>query len=99
MNQQRDDEIERLRYKLEQLEEERRQELVREIEKIKNPLKTIEDILQKKRRQIKENNYSRNIPLARFHDQEKLDMLEPIYNMLSTLQDRIEALEQKFSLS
>lgn len=94
-----DPEITRLRFRLAQLEEERRLEIVREIEKITNPMKILEEIVEKKRRQIKANNYSSNIPLARFHDQEKLDMLEPICGVLKTIQERLDALEQKVNPS
>lgn len=49
----------------------------------------------KKRRTINRNSYSKSIPLARFYDQEKLEMMEPIFNMLKDIQDRLEILEKK----
>jgi hypothetical protein len=58
-------------------------------------LKALEGVIEKKRSQIEQNRYSKSIPLARFYDMEKLEMLEPIFNMLKSIEERLEALECK----
>ena len=47
------------------------------------------------KKEINNNGYAKSIPLARFYDQEKLEMMEPIFNMLKDIQDRLEILEKK----
>ena len=59
------------------------------------PMIILEDIINKKRQQIDRNSYSKNIPLARFYDQETLGFLEPIFYMLKNIQERLEILENK----
>jgi hypothetical protein len=59
------------------------------------PLKTLEGIIDEKRKQIERNSYSKSIPLARFYDQEKVAFLDPILNMLKNIQERLDALESK----
>ena len=90
-----ENEINILRQKLASLEEIKKIEEQKEIEKLKNPLKTLESIIDEKRNQIERNSYSKSIPLARFYDQEKLATLEPIFNMLKNIQERLEVLENK----
>jgi hypothetical protein len=58
-------------------------------------MKALEDIIEKKRQQIERNNYAKSIILGQFFDREKLAMLEPIFNVLKQLQDRIDLLEGK----
>lgn len=58
-------------------------------------MKTLNDIIEKKRLQIERNNYDKRILLAQFFDREKLAMLEPIFNALKDLQDRVDLLEGK----
>ena len=89
-----DNELNALREKLALLEEQKKNEVQKQIEKITNPLKTFEMIIDEKRRQIDRNSYSKSIPLARFYDQEKLAMLEPIYNMFKNISERLEVLEK-----
>jgi hypothetical protein len=60
-----------------------------------SPLHTLEGIVEKKRSQIKHNRYSKSIPSARFYDMEKLEMLEPIFEMLKSIDERLEAIENK----
>jgi tRNA U34 2-thiouridine synthase MnmA/TrmU len=81
-------ELQTLRAKLAALEQ-------RKLEKTAFPLKTLEDILVEKKKQIERNSYSKSIPLARFYDQEKVDFLEPILNALRDIQTRLEVLEKK----
>jgi hypothetical protein len=59
------------------------------------PLQTLEGIIQEKRKQIERNSYDKSLPLASFYDQEKVAFLEPIFNMLKNIQERLDALERK----
>lgn len=88
-------ELNSLRLRLAALEEQKRVETEKELEKKTFPLKTLEVIIEEKREQIERNSYSRTLPLARFYDQEKLAFLEPIFNMLKDIQYRLEVLERK----
>jgi hypothetical protein len=90
-----DSELNSLRMKLAALEEQKRIENEKELEKKIFSLKTLEDVINKKRQQIDRNSYSKSIPLARFYDQEKLTYLEPIFNMLKNINERLEILEKK----
>jgi hypothetical protein len=90
-----DIELEVVRNRLTYLEKQKKNEEQKQIEKINNPLKTFEMIIDEKRKQIDRNSYSKSIPLARFYDQEKLAMMEPIYHMLKNIQDRLTVLENK----
>ena len=90
-----DSELNILRTKLAILEEQKRIELETISEKKAFPLKTLEAIIDEKRKQIERNSYSKSIPLARFYDQEKVAFLEPIFNMLKNINERLESLEKK----
>jgi hypothetical protein len=58
-------------------------------------LKTLEDIIVTKRKQVERNNYANSVPLAEFYDREKLAFLEPILNVLKDIQTRLDVLEKK----
>lgn len=90
-----DSELNTLRVRLAALEEQKRIESETASEKKAFPLKALESILDEKRKQIERNSYSKSIPLARFYDQEKVAFLEPIFNMLKNIQERLDALEKK----
>jgi hypothetical protein len=77
------------------LEEQKKLEEEQETIKKSNQLNTFKNIIDKKRNQIDNNSYSKSIPLARFYDQEKLEMMESIFNMFINIQDRLEKLEKK----
>jgi hypothetical protein len=94
-----DSEITLLRQRLAILENQQRIEVQKEEDKKAFPLKTLETIIDEKRSQINRNSYSRNIPLAKFYDQEKLAMLEPIFIMLKDINERLEVLEKNNILS
>jgi len=64
-------------------------------EEAKALIKTLEAIVNAKRKQIEQNSYSKSIPLARFYDQEKLAFLEPIANLLKNIEGRLDALENE----
>ena len=78
-----DSEINTLRSRLATLEEKKRIDLETLSEKTKFPCKTLEDIIDEKRKQIERNSYSKSLPLARYYDQEKVAFLEPILNILT----------------
>lgn len=88
-----DTELTLLKQKIAALEEQKRIELEKEAEKKENPLKVLEEILNEKKKQIANNRYSKQIPL--FVEQEKVSMLEPIFNMLQDIQKRLDTLEKK----
>jgi len=90
-----DNELNILRKKLASLEEQKKIEEQKEIEKINNPLKTLEIIIDDKRKRFESNSYGRNRKLERFYDQEKLATLEPIFNILKNIQERLLILENK----
>ena len=90
-----DSELTSLRLRLATLEEQKRIETECALEKEAFPLKTLEDIINKKKQQIKSNRYSKSVPLAQFYDMEKVAYLEPILNILKNIQERLEILEKK----
>ena len=90
-----DNELNLLKQRLAALEEQKRIEAEKDAEKKANPIKVLEGIIDEKKKQIENNRYSKSLPLARFYDQEKVAMLEPIFNMLVDIQKRLDALEKK----
>jgi hypothetical protein len=90
-----DSELNTLRIRVATLEEQKRIESETASEKKAFPLKTLQGIIDEKRKQIERNSYSKSIPLAKFYDQDKLAFLEPIFNMLKNIQERLDALEKK----
>ena len=90
-----DTELNLLKQRLAVLEEQKRIETEKEAAKKANPMKVLEHIIDGKKKQIENNRYSKSLPLARFYDQEKVDMLEPIFAMFADIQRRLELLENK----
>jgi hypothetical protein len=90
-----DNELNLLKQRLAALEEQKRIETEKEAEKKANPMRVLEEIIDEKKKQIQRDTYSKSLPLARFYDQEKVAMLEPIFNMLVDIQKRLDALEKK----
>ena len=90
-----DNDLNLLKQRIAALEEQKRIEAEKEAEKKANPMRVLEGILDEKKKQIENNRYSKSLPLAKFYDQEKLAMLEPIFNMLVDIQRRLDALEKK----
>jgi hypothetical protein len=88
-------ELNLLKQRIAFLEEQKRNQIEKEAEKKANPLKVLEVIIDEKKKQIANNRYSKSIPLARFYDEEKVSMLEPIFNMLVDIQKRLDILENK----
>jgi hypothetical protein len=89
-----DFELNMLRSRIATLEEKKRIESETASEKKAFPLKTLEDIIYEKRMKIQRNTYSKNLPLARFYDEEKVAFLEPICNIVKNIYERLEALER-----
>ena len=90
-----DSELSLLKQRLAALEEQKRIEAEKDAEKKANPMKVLETIIEDKKKQIENNRYSKNLPLAQYYDQEKVAMLEPILNALQEIQKRLTALENK----
>ena len=90
-----DSELLLLKQRLSALEEQKRIEAEKDAENRANPMKVLETIIDEKKKQIENNRYSKSLPLARFYDQEKVAMLEPILNALQDIQKRLMALENK----
>ncbi len=55
----------------------------------------IDNLLSDKKTAIKNNKYSKNVPLARYYDQELVTHLEAIYNLLQIFNERLTKLEEK----
>jgi hypothetical protein len=53
----------------------------------------ITDLLDEKKKAIQNNRYAKNVPLARYYDQELVTHLEAIYNILKILDARIGNIE------
>ena len=90
-----DSELNALRIRLASLEAQKQIETKKTLEQKTYPLKTLEGIIDEKKKIIERNSYSKSIPLARFYDQEKVAFLEPILNALKDIQERLEILEKK----
>jgi hypothetical protein len=54
----------------------------------------LELIIQAKKAQIERNSYSKSIPLAQFYDRERLEMMDAIYSILKSFDDRISGIEK-----
>ena len=61
---------------------------------IDHNFKIINDVLTEKNTSIKNNNYSRSVPLARFYDQQLVTHLEAVYNVLKVIDERLKRLEE-----
>jgi len=111
-----DTELNLLKQRIEMLEEQKRLEAEKEIEKKSNPIKVLEDILEEKKKCVNtitqthsldhiNSHFSvskdyKNLHINQpecyfFNERDKIAMLEPIFNMLTDIQKRLEALEKK----
>ena len=84
-----------LKQRIAALEEQKRIEAEKEAEKKANPMRVLEVIIEEKKKQIENNRYSKSLLLTRYYNEEKVAMLEPIFNMLVDIQKRLDALEKK----
>jgi hypothetical protein len=90
------EEIQQLQLRI--LELEKQQKEKDETEKktsIDHNFNVINDVLSEKKTAIKNNRYSKSVPLARYYDQELVTHLEAIYNILKILDGRLKNLEEK----
>ncbi len=53
----------------------------------------INNLLDEKKKAIKNNCYSKSVPLARYYDQELVTHLEAIHNLLQIFNERLDKLE------
>ena len=88
-----DSELRLLRQRLAHLEEQQIAEIKKELQKKAHALQFLENFIEEKKDRIRQNRYSRSIPLAAYYDGEKIAFLEPILNILKDFQTRLEALE------
>jgi hypothetical protein len=88
-----DAELRLLRQRLAHLEEQQIVEIKRELQKKAHALQFLENFIEEKKDRIRQNRYSRSVPLAAYYDSEKIAFLEPILNVLKDFQTRLEALE------
>jgi len=90
------EEIQQLQLRI--LELEKQQKEKDEIDKktsIDHNFKVINDVLTEKKTAIKNNRYSKSVPLARYYDQELVTHLEAVYNILQIVDERLKKLEEK----
>jgi len=90
------EEIQQLQSRI--LELEKQQKEKDEIDKkhsIDHNFKVINDVLTEKKSAIKNNRYSKSVPLARYYDQELVTHLEAVYNILQIVDERLKKLEEK----
>jgi hypothetical protein len=88
-----DAELRLLRQRLAHLEEQQIAEIKKELQKKAHALQFLENFIEEKKDRIRQNRYSRSVPLAAYYDGEKIAFLEPILNVLKDFQTRLEALE------
>ena len=53
----------------------------------------INELLNEKKTNIKNNRYAKDVPLARYYDQQLVTHLEAIYNILQIVDKRLKKLE------
>ena len=90
------DEIKQLQLRileLETQEKEKEKENCKKKTSIDQNFTVINNILNKKNTAIKNNKYSKSLPLARYYDQELVTYLEAITNILQILDNRLINLE------
>ena len=93
-----DSELYLLRQKIEMLEKQKQIQKALEDEKMANPLATLGQIIEENKKKItRYDDYGDPTKLhlsAKFHYEEKVTMMEPIFIMLKDIQQRLEVLEQ-----
>ena len=90
------DEIQQLQLKILELEKQKNKEEENlKKESLEHNFKIISDELNNKKNYIKNNKYSKSVPLARYYDEELVRHLEATYNILQILNKRISDLENK----
>jgi len=96
-----DSELTLLRQKIEMLEKQKRAEDELKAMKEANPLATLGQIIEENKKEItKCRDYIMKLhPSTKFYYEEKVAMMEPIFNMLKNIQQRLQVLEQGRSSS
>jgi len=89
-----DDSIKRYNYRKEISLQKKEVSKFKHINDLSGDIKTLADIIEKKKFIISQNMYSVSTPLAKVYDQEKVDILVPIIKILKDIQDRLAALEK-----
>ena len=88
------EEIEKLQLRIVELEKQQQTENeTLNKNSISHNFTIITDLLTKKKTSIKNNRYSKNVPLARYYDEELVTHLEAIYNILQILDTRLSKIE------
>jgi len=88
------EEIKNLRLKI--IELEKHQQIENETlnkNSISHNFKIISDLLSEKKTSIKNNKYSKNVPLARYYDEDLVTHLDAIYNILQIFDTRLSKIE------
>ena len=91
-----DSEINLLKQQINKLEEQKKIKEETELKKRENPLNTLKDIIDEKRKYVETINYSfkgAHASVSMMTD--KIGYLEPIFNMLKDIKERVENLEKK----
>jgi len=88
------EEIQQLQLRIVELEkqEKEKQQIEKQTSICRNFI-IITDLLNEKKKNIQNNRYSKNIPLAKYYDEELVTQLEAIYNILRLFDTRLSKLE------
>jgi len=86
-----DSELTLLRQRIAFLEEQKRAELFKRAQ----PLDAISRIIDERTARLDRNKHDKGFPMSRLYDQEQIETLVPIYTLLTTIQERLDALEKK----
>lgn len=92
------EEIQQLQIRILELEKQKKEKDEDENDKITSidhNFNVINDLLTEKKKNIKDNKYSKSVLLARYYDIELVTHLEAIYNILKIIDKRLTKLEEK----
>jgi len=90
------EEIQQLQIRILELEKQKKEKDENDkITSIDHNFNVINDLLTEKKKNIKNNKYSKSVPLARYYDIELVTHLEAIYNILEIIDKRLTKLEEK----
>ena len=89
------EEIQQLQIRILELEKQKKEKDENDkITSIDHNFNVINDLLTEKKKNIKNNKYSKSVPLARYYDIELVTHLEAIYNILQIIDERLRKLEK-----
>lgn len=66
-----------------------------EAKKVPPPVKSLEEIRDETASALKNNRYSKNVPLAAFYDRQRLDTISAVLESLNRIHARLDALESR----